>query len=74
MNTIPMVNHRGGPVLLWMCFTVVGSGHLDCMKDIMGSLKHQATLANIVMPSVQRLKLIINGLFFLQDSRPKEHI
>ncbi len=51
-NTISMVKH-GGPIL----FAVTGSVNLDCMQDIMDSLRYQAILANIVMPSVQRLKL-----------------
>ncbi len=61
-NTISMVKHGGGPVLLWGCFTVAGSGNHECMKDIMDSLKYQAILARIVMPLVQRLKMMINGL------------
>ncbi len=51
-NTISMVKH-GGPIL----FAVTGSVNLDCMQDIMDSLRYQAILANIAMPSVQRLKL-----------------
>ncbi len=49
------------------CFAVGGHGNLNCIKNIMDSLKYQAILARIVMPSVQRLKL---DLTFLQDSNP----
>ncbi len=48
-NSISMVKH-GGPI-------VFASVNLDCKQDIMDSLSYQAILANIVMPSVQRLKL-----------------
>ncbi len=41
-NTISMIKHGGGPVLLRGCFAVAGSEHFDCMKDIMDSLKYQA--------------------------------
>jgi len=55
------------------CFAVAGSGKLDYMKDIMNSLKYQAILAKMMMPSVQRLKL--DDLWtFLQDSRLKVYI
>jgi len=30
----------------WRCFAVAGSGNLDCMKDVMNSLKYKAILAN----------------------------
>ncbi len=56
-NTISIVKHGERPDLLWGCFAAAGSGNLDCMKDIMDSLKYQAILAKNVMPSVQRLKL-----------------
>jgi len=39
---ISMVKNGGGPVLLYGCFAVAGSGNLACMKDIMNSLKYQA--------------------------------
>ncbi len=32
--------HGGGPVLLWGCFTVAGSGNHEWMKDIINSLKY----------------------------------
>ncbi len=37
-NTISLVKHGA---LLWGGFAVAGSGNLDCMKDIMNSLKGQ---------------------------------
>jgi len=58
-NTISMVKNGCGPVLLWRCFAVVGSGNLDYMKDIMNSLKYQAHLAKI--HSMKRC-LMINRL------------
>ncbi len=59
-NTISMVKHGGGPVLLWGCFAVAGNGNRDCMKNIMDSLEYQAILAMIRMSSVQRLKLDVH--------------
>uniref|UniRef100_A0A671LIA4 Uncharacterized protein n=1 Tax=Sinocyclocheilus anshuiensis TaxID=1608454 RepID=A0A671LIA4_9TELE len=56
-DTLSIIKHGGGPVLLWGCFAVAGNVSLDCMKDIMDSLKYQAVLAKIVMFLVQRLKL-----------------
>jgi len=44
-----------------------------CMKDIMNSLKYQAILEKMVIPSVQKLKLD-DQWSFLQDSDPKVHI
>ena len=46
-NSIYMVKHGGGPVMLWGCFAVAGSGNLDYMKDILNSL-YQAILAKMV--------------------------
>ncbi len=69
-NTISIVKHEVGPFLLWGCFAVARSGNLDCMKEIMDSLKYQAIFAKIVMSSVQRLKLD-DQWTFLQDSHPK---
>ncbi len=47
----------------------------ECMKDIMDSLKYQAILARIVMPLVQRLKMMINGLSCgTEDTNPKVNI
>ncbi len=68
-NTISMLKHGGGPVLLWGCFAVAGNGNRDCMKNIMDSLEYQAILAMIRMSSVQRLKLDVQ-----QDSHPKVYI
>ncbi len=69
----PMVKHGGGPFLLWGCFAFAVSGNLDCMKNIMDSLKYQAILAKIVKPSVQRLKLD-DQWTFQQDNHPKVYI
>ncbi len=60
MSGAKMVKLGGGLVPLWGCFTVAESGNHDRMKDIMDSLRYLAILAGIVMPLVQRLKLMIN--------------
>ncbi len=45
---------------------VAGSGSLDCMKDIIDSLKYQVVLAKIVMFLVQRLKLDDQWCYILE--------
>jgi hypothetical protein len=57
-KTIPRVKHGGGQVLI-QCFAAAGSVNLDCMKDIVHSLRYEAILAENVMPFVQRLMVLL---------------
>ncbi len=83
-----MVEHGGGPVLLWGC---IGE-NLDCMKNIIASLKYQVILAKILIisndhqasvcapktsqstrPNLIKFGLGISRRIFLQIYRFKSH-
>ncbi len=53
-KTITMVKKGCGPELLLVCFAE--SGHFDCIKDIVDSLKYQTILAKTEILSVHRLR------------------
>ena len=40
-GTIPMVNHGGGSIMLWGCFSAAGTGRLVRIKEKMNGAKYR---------------------------------
>uniref|UniRef100_A0A3Q3JQ14 Sleeping Beauty transposase HTH domain-containing protein n=1 Tax=Monopterus albus TaxID=43700 RepID=A0A3Q3JQ14_MONAL len=62
-NTIPIVKHEGGSLMMWGCFSEAGTGNLDRVPGIMDSQKYQVILKKNMMPSVDKLNLGDHWIF-----------
>uniref|UniRef100_A0AAY5K8J5 Tc1-like transposase DDE domain-containing protein n=1 Tax=Esox lucius TaxID=8010 RepID=A0AAY5K8J5_ESOLU len=69
-NTIPTVNHGGGNIILWGCFSAKGTGRLHRIEGRMDGAMYCETLANNLLPSVRALKMG-RGCLFQHDNNPK---
>ncbi|KAJ0006088.1 hypothetical protein NQD34_013361 [Periophthalmus magnuspinnatus] len=56
-NIRPTVNHRGGNIMLWGCFSAKGPGRLICVKERMNGAKYHEILSENLLPSVRTLKM-----------------
>lgn len=70
-NTIPIVKHGGGLVMMWGYFSAVGSGSLDHVTVIMDSQKYQDILERNVMRFVVNLNPDYN--WTLQQDGDSKH-
>ena len=52
-GTIPMVNHGGGSIMLWGCFSAAGTGRLVRIKGKSNGAKYR----EILLQSAQDLRL-----------------
>ena len=66
--TIPMVKHGGGSIMLWGCFSAVGTGRLVRIKAKMNRAKYRAILHENLLQSAQDLG---RRFTFQQDNNPK---
>ncbi|KAI4893959.1 hypothetical protein NFI96_026951 [Prochilodus magdalenae] len=69
-NTIPTVEHGGGSIMLWGCFSAHGTGQLHCIKERMIGVMYCEILGNNLLSSVRALK-IGRGWVFQHDNGPK---
>ncbi|KAK6320155.1 hypothetical protein J4Q44_G00092620 [Coregonus suidteri] len=69
-NTIPIVKHGGGNIILWGCFSVKGTGRLHRIEGRMDGDMYREILANNLLPSVRALKMG-RGWVFQHDNDPK---
>uniref|UniRef100_A0A8K9X9E9 Transposase Tc1-like domain-containing protein n=1 Tax=Oncorhynchus mykiss TaxID=8022 RepID=A0A8K9X9E9_ONCMY len=69
-NTILNVNHGGGNIILWGCFSAKGTGRLHHIEGRMDGAMYREILANNLLPSVRALKMC-HGWVFQHDNGPK---
>uniref|UniRef100_A0AAZ3P448 Tc1-like transposase DDE domain-containing protein n=1 Tax=Oncorhynchus tshawytscha TaxID=74940 RepID=A0AAZ3P448_ONCTS len=70
-GTIPMVKHGGGSIMLWVCFSVAGTGRLVRIEAKMNRAKYREILEENLLQSTQDLRLG-QRFTFQQDSNPKQ--
>ena len=56
-NTIPTVKHGYGSIILWGCFSSVGTGALVRIEGKMDGAKYRKILEENLLPSTRKLKL-----------------
>ena len=64
-NTIPTVNHDGGSIMLWGCFSLTGTGKLFRIEGMMDGAKYRE-----ILESSRDLRLG-RRCTFQQDNGPK---
>ena len=69
-NTIPTVKHGGGSIMLWGCFSAVGTGKLVRVEGKMDGAKYRDVLEQNLYHSVRDLRLG-RRFTFQQDNDPK---
>ena len=65
-----MVNHGGGSIMLWGCFSAAGTGRLVRVEAKMNVAKYREILDENLLQSTQVLRLR-RRLTFQQDNNPK---
>ncbi|XDV53002.1 hypothetical protein PO909_021618 [Leuciscus waleckii] len=66
----PSVEHGGGNIILWGCFSAKGTGRLHRIEGRMDGAMYREILANNLLPSVRALKMG-RGWVFQHDNDPK---
>ncbi|KAG2468484.1 TCB1 transposase, partial [Polypterus senegalus] len=69
-NTIPIVKHGGGSIMLWGCFSVAGTGRLVRIKGKMTAATYRDILDENLLQSALDLRLG-RRFIFQQDNDPK---
>uniref|UniRef100_A0AAY5KGU3 Transposase Tc1-like domain-containing protein n=1 Tax=Esox lucius TaxID=8010 RepID=A0AAY5KGU3_ESOLU len=69
-NTTPTVEHGGGNIILWGCFSAKGTGRRHRIEGRMDGAMYRKTLANNLLPSERALKMG-RGWVFQHDNDPK---
>ncbi|KAG2466070.1 TC1A transposase, partial [Polypterus senegalus] len=69
-NTIPTVKHGGGSIMLWGCFSAVGTGRLVRIKGKMTAAMYRDILDEHLLQSALDLRLG-RRFIFQQDNDPK---
>ncbi len=69
-NTVPTVKHGGGSIMLWGCFSAVGTGRLVAIEGKMNAAKYRDILDENLLQSAQDLRLG-RRFTFQQDNDPK---
>uniref|UniRef100_A0A4W5LHM9 Tc1-like transposase DDE domain-containing protein n=1 Tax=Hucho hucho TaxID=62062 RepID=A0A4W5LHM9_9TELE len=69
-NTIPTVKHGGGNIMLWGCFSAMGTGQLHRIKGTMDRAMYRQILGENLLPSARALKMGC-GWVFQHDNDPK---
>ena len=69
-NPIPTVNHGGGNLILWGCFSAKGTGRLHHIEGRMNGAMYRDILGDNLLPSVRALKMG-HGWVFQHDNDPK---
>ncbi|KAK3558988.1 hypothetical protein QTP86_000116 [Hemibagrus guttatus] len=69
-NTIPIVKHGGGNIMLWGCFSAKGPGRLIHVKERINGAMYREILSKNLLPSARALKMKC-GWVFQHDNDPK---
>ena len=69
-NMAPTVKHGGGSIMLWWCFSAVGTGRLVRNEGKMNGAKYREILDENLLQSVQDLRLR-RRFTFQQNNDPK---
>jgi hypothetical protein len=69
-NTIPIVKHGGGSIMLWGCFSVAGTVKLVKIEGKMNGAKYRQILYGSLLQSANDLRLG-RSLRFQKDNDPK---
>ena len=67
---VPNVKHGGGNIILWGCFSAMGTGQLHRIERVDGAM-YREILANKLLPSVRALKMGRGWVF--QHDNDKKH-
>ena len=70
-NTTPSMEHGGGNIILWGCFSAEGTGRLHCIEGRMDGAMYREILAYNLLPSVRALKM--GGGFVFQHDNDLKH-
>ncbi|KAG2458149.1 TCB1 transposase, partial [Polypterus senegalus] len=70
-NTIPIVKHGGGSIMLWGCFSVAGTGRLVRMKVKMTAAMYRDILDENLLQSTLELRL--GRRFIFQQDNDSKH-
>ena len=71
-GTIPKVNHGGGIIMLWGCFSAAGTGRLVRIEGKINGAKCREILDENLLQSAQDLKL--GRRFTFQQGNDPKHI
>ena len=69
-NTIPILKHGGGNLMLWRCFSAKWTGRLHRIEGRMNGAISREILGDNLLPSVRALKMG-RGWVFQHDNDPK---
>ena len=61
-NIVPTVKHGRRSIMIWVCFSYVGTGDIVIRDGIMDSQKFKEILSQTMIPSVTGS--LINNIFF----------
>lgn len=73
-NTIPIVNHSGGSIMIWDCMSAKGIGNIEVIDGIMDQHVYNNILRNNVKQSAKKMELPHVYTFQQDDSKHTAHI
>ncbi|KAI4895415.1 hypothetical protein NFI96_013581, partial [Prochilodus magdalenae] len=61
-NTVPTVQHGGGSIMFWGCFSSKGTGQLYCIDGRMNGVMYRKILGDNLLASARALKMGLGGV------------